>query len=138
MEVQVLSRHEMPITCEDDIVLVRRKVRALATARGFDGFATTAVTTATSEIARNVWVHGGGGRATIEEVALDGRIGLRLEFRDDGPGIADIARVLRGGYSTAHSLGLGVSGSGKLVDEFEIASPPGDGAIVRMLKWARF
>jgi len=135
---QVLSRFEMPIRSEDDVVLVRRKVRDLAKARGFDAFALTALTTATSEISRNVWVHAKGGGAVVEELSDGGRFGMRLEFTDDGPGIPDIARVMVGGFSTARSLGLGVSGSRRLVDEFDLQSTPGKGTRVCMVKWTRY
>jgi serine/threonine-protein kinase RsbT len=137
-ELQVLGRHELPIDTEDDVVLVRRKVRTLAQGRGFDAFASAAITTATSEISRNVWVHAGKGRAIIEEITDGARMGLCIEFLDEGPGIADIDRVLTGGYSTARSLGLGLSGSRRLVDEFAIDSTPGQGTRVRMVKWTRF
>jgi serine/threonine-protein kinase RsbT len=136
--VEVLRRHEMPIRDEDDVVLVRRKVKQLAQARGFDAFAAAAITTATSEITRNAWVHGGGGRAIIEEVTDGDRMGLRLELRDEGSGIADLDRALAGGYSTARSMGLGLSGSKRLVDAFEVETAPGRGTIVRMVKWTRF
>jgi serine/threonine-protein kinase RsbT len=136
--VEVLRRHEMPIESEDDVVLVRRKVKQLAQARGFDAFASAAITTAASEITRNVWVHAGRGRAVVEEISEGYRQGLRIEFRDEGPGIPDVPRVLAGGYSTARSLGLGVSGSKRLVDEFEIESAEGRGTTVRMVKWTRF
>jgi serine/threonine-protein kinase RsbT len=136
--VDVLRRHELPIESEDDVVLVRRKVKQLAQAHGFDAFASAAVTTATSEITRNVWVHAGRGRAVIEEISDGARQGLRIEFRDEGPGIADVERALAGGYSTARSMGLGLSGSKRLVDEFEIASEAGRGTTVRMTKWTRF
>ena len=138
MTTQILSRLELLIACEDDVVLVRRKVRALVQTRGFDAFAVAAVTTATSEITRNVWVHAGKGVALVEELTDGVRFGIRLEFRDEGPGIADIARVLVGGHSTARSLGLGVSGSKRLVDDFAIESTVGRGTVVRMTKWARF
>jgi serine/threonine-protein kinase RsbT len=133
--VQILARHELPIQSEDDVVLVRRKVRAIAMERGFDAFATAAITTATSELTRNVWVHASRGTATIEEL-LDGeRFGIRITFRDTGPGIADVPRVLAGGYSTAKSMGLGLSGSRRLVDDFLIESEPGRGTVVIVLRW---
>jgi serine/threonine-protein kinase RsbT len=134
----VLTRCEMPIDTEDDVVVVRRKVKQLALARGFDAFATAGVTTAASEITRNVWTHAHGGTAVIEEIDDGGRLGLRVEFRDQGPGIPDISRVLAGGYSTSRSLGLGLSGSRRLVDAFEIESEIGRGTTVRMVKWTRF
>ena len=137
--VDVVRRHEMPIESEDDVVLVRRKVKLIAQSLGFDAFASAAITTATSEITRNVWVHARRGHAVIEEVTDEtGRRGVRIEFRDEGPGIDDLPRVLAGGYSTAHSMGLGVSGSRRLVDEFEIDSAPDRGTMVRMVKWTRF
>ena len=135
---QVVGRYEMSIQSEDDVVLVRRMVRGLAQKRGFDAFAVTAVTTATSEITRNTWVHAGKGDVIIEELSSGGRFGLRLEFRDEGPGIADISRVMQGGFSTARSLGLGVSGTRKLVDELDIESEVGRGTRVRFEKWTRF
>ncbi len=138
VDVEVLRRHELPIESEDDVVLVRRKVKQLAQARGFDAFASAAITTATSEITRNVWVHAGRGRAFIEEITDGSRHGLRIEFRDEGPGIPDLARVMAGGYSTARSMGLGLSGSKRLVDEFDIETAPGHGTTVRIVKWTRF
>jgi len=136
-DAEVLSRHELPIESEDDVALVRRKVKLLAQARGFDVFASAAVTTATSELTRNVWVHAGRGSATIEEITDGGRTGLRIALADRGPGIPDVARVLAGGYSTARSLGLGLSGSRRLVDELEIETEVGTGTTIRMVKWTR-
>lgn len=123
---------------EGDVALVRRRVREVAQELGFDVFATAAITTAASELARNVWNHARGGDSTIEQVSHGGRRGIRLEFRDRGPGIADLPRALAGGYSTARSLGLGLSGSKRLVDEFDIESAPGQGTLVRVTKWARY
>jgi serine/threonine-protein kinase RsbT len=134
----VEERHEMRIESEDDITLVRRRVRDLATACRFDIFLGAAVTTAASELARNVWVHAGRGVAIIERLTDDVRRGVRVEFRDEGPGIADVDRVLAGGYSTANSMGLGLSGSRRLVDEFSIESTPGRGTRVTFVKWTPF
>jgi serine/threonine-protein kinase RsbT len=128
----------MRIDSEDDIILVRRKVRELALACKFDLFATSAITTAASELARNVWVHAGKGIATIEKLDDASRLGVRVEFKDDGPGIDDLTRVLEGGYSTAKSLGLGLSGSKRLVDEFTIDSTSGAGTTVTFIKWTPF
>jgi serine/threonine-protein kinase RsbT len=128
----------MPIASEDDVVLVRRKVNQLAQALGFDAFACAAITTAASEMTRNVWVHAHGGRAVIEEVALGSRRGLHIDFIDQGPGIPDVARVMAGGYSTARSMGLGLSGTKRLVDDFAIDTAPGRGTTVRVTKWTRY
>jgi serine/threonine-protein kinase RsbT len=125
----------MKIDCEDDVLLVRRAVRVLAERCGFDAFATAALTTATSELTRNVWVHAGKGGAVIEELSDGLRVGVRVTFSDQGPGIADINRVLAGGYSTARSMGLGLSGSRRLVDSFELDSAPGRGTRIEIVKW---
>ncbi len=136
--ISVLARQEMPISSEDDTILVRRRVRDIAEARKFDSFATAAITTATSELARNVLVHAGKGLAVIEELMNDTRNGIRITFQDDGPGIPDVPRVLAGGFSTARSMGLGVSGSKRLVDEFTIDTAPGEGTKVSIVKWKRY
>jgi serine/threonine-protein kinase RsbT len=113
-------------------------VREIAEQRKFDNFAIAAITTATSELARNVLVHGGGGEGVVEEVTLGPRAGIRIAFIDQGPGIPDIDRVLVGGYSTARSMGLGLSGSKRLVDEFDLESKVGQGTRVTVTKWKRF
>jgi serine/threonine-protein kinase RsbT len=135
---ELLERYELTITAEDDVILVRRRVRDLAQSCRFSVFACSAVTTATSELARNVWVHAGGGVAIIEKLADDARFGIRVEFKDEGPGIAELERALAGGYSTAKSMGLGLSGSKRLVDEFEIETAPGKGTKVTLTKWTPF
>jgi serine/threonine-protein kinase RsbT len=136
--VDVVERHEMRIDTEDDIALVRRKVRDMAQACRFDIFMGAAVTTAASELARNVWVHAGRGVAIVERLNDDVRQGVRVEFKDDGPGIADLDRVLAGGFSTANSMGLGLSGSRRLVDEFTIDSAPGHGTRIVFVKWTPY
>jgi serine/threonine-protein kinase RsbT len=138
MAERVLSHEELPLTTENDVVTVRRRAQAVAHERGLGTFAIAAITTAASELARNVLNHGKGGVATIEVVANGAKHGVRLVFRDQGPGIADVPRVLAGGYSTAKSLGLGLSGSKRLVDEFAIDTTPGKGTVVTVIKWARF
>lgn len=136
--VEVSSKHTLAIDSEDDIIAVRRQVRDIAEAHKFDSFATAAITTATSELARNALVHGGKGIASILEVTDGHRFGIRIVFEDHGPGIPDIPRVLAGGFSTARSMGLGLSGSKRLVDEFELDSKPGAGTKVTVTKWKRF
>jgi serine/threonine-protein kinase RsbT len=127
----------MKIDAEDDVVLVRRRVRDLAQELGFDVFANAALTTATSEIVRNVWTHAGKGQATIEVLERAERHGVRLVCRDEGPGISNLERVLKGGFSTASSLGLGLAGSRRLVDEFHLESSVGRGTVVTLTKWIR-
>lgn len=138
MVEEVLATHAMRLATEDDVLSVRRLVREIAQARKFDTFAVAAITTATSELARNVIVHGKGGNATIEEVSDGLRAGIRIAFHDTGPGIEDIPRVMSGGYSTARSMGLGLSGSKRLVDAFDLFSKVGEGTRVTVTKWKRF
>jgi serine/threonine-protein kinase RsbT len=132
--VEILSHVEMPIEREDDVVLVRRRVRELALQQKLDSFATAAVTTAASELTRNVWAHARRGVAVLEEISSGGRTGIRAVFRDEGPGIADLNRAMTGGFSTARSLGLGLSGSKRLVDEFNIETSDA-GTVVTFVKW---
>lgn len=139
MDSRTLSRMEMKIESEEDVVLVRRRVRELAQAQRFDTFAIAAVTTAASELTRNVWVHAKAGKAVVEVVAEGAhRMGLRVTFSDEGPGIPDLERVMRGGYSTARSMGLGLSGSKRLADEFSIDTNVGKGTVITFVKWKAF
>ena len=134
---EVLERYEMAITVEDDVIIVRRRVRDLAQACRFSVFAGSAVTTAASELARNVFVHG-GGKAIIEKLEDEARLGIRMVFQDEGPGILELERALAGGYSTTKSMGLGLSGGRRLVDDFEIETAPGRGTKVTLTKWTLF
>jgi serine/threonine-protein kinase RsbT len=122
---------------EADIVAVRQRVRELAKEHGFDQFAVAALTTAASELSRNIWVHAKKGSARITVLHNGKKVGLELEFADHGPGIADLDRALAGGFSTAKSLGLGLSGTRRLVDEFQIDTEPGRGTKVVIRKWKK-
>jgi serine/threonine-protein kinase RsbT len=138
MTIRVLSHEELPVATEADVVTVRRRAQAIAHERGLGTFAVAAITTAASELARNVITHGRGGACELEALDRSGKHGVRMVFRDQGPGIADLPRVLAGGFSTARSLGLGLSGSRRLVDDFAIDSAPGKGTVVTVIKWSRF
>ena len=128
---------EIRIDKEADIVEVRQRARELAKECGFDQFAVAALTTAASELSRNVWVHAQRGMARITVLRSGSRIGLELQFVDQGPGIAELDRALAGGFSTAKSLGLGLSGTRRLVDEFNIDTGPGRGTKVVVRKWKK-
>jgi serine/threonine-protein kinase RsbT len=132
-----LETWEFRIDKEADIVVVRQRTRDLAKEHRFDQFAVAALTTAASELSRNVWVHAKQGKARITVLRAARRIGLELEFVDQGPGIADLNRALAGGYSTANSLGLGLSGTRRLVDEFSIDTEAGRGTTIVIRKWKR-
>jgi serine/threonine-protein kinase RsbT len=129
---------ELPIWSGDDVVRVRQRVRIAAAENGLSLVDQTKLVTAASELARNTLVHGGGGRARVEVVkSANGRMGVRLYFTDDGPGIADPGLALTDGWSTGNGLGLGLSGARRLVDEFELTSIPGGGTSVVVVKWSR-
>ena len=125
------------ITRDGDIVAARQKGRDLATQAGFSGSDLTIIATAISEIARNIVVYAKRGEMSLSVVEKDGRNGILVIARDDGPGIADIAKAMRDGFSTGNSLGLGLPGAKRLMDEFEITSTVGRGTIVTMRKWKR-
>jgi len=132
-----LEAWEIRIDKEADIVAVRQRVRELAKEYRFDQFEVAAVTTAASELSRNVWVHAQRGIARISVLHKANRVGLELQFVDNGPGIADLNRALAGGFSTSKSLGLGLSGTKRLVDEFNIDTGPGRGTKVLIRKWKK-
>ncbi|WP_182902958.1 anti-sigma regulatory factor [Microbispora sp. H10830] len=128
---------ELPIATNGDVVVVRQQVRSLAAEIGLSLVDQTKIVTAASELARNALVHAGGGRVLIEVLEGGRRPGLRLVFSDEGPGIPDIEQALTEGWSTGGGLGLGLSGSRRLVDEFDLVSAPGEGTRVTVTKWAR-
>ena len=135
---RVLAARQVKIASEKDVAVARQMVRAVAQQRGFDPFATAAITTAASELGRNIWVHAAGGSVAIEELVEGERAGIRLRFEDEGPGIANIPAVLAGGHSSIRSLGLGLAGSRRLVDQFDLQTSIGVGTTVTVVKWARF
>ena len=125
------------ISTGNDVVRVRQVVRALAQQVHLSLVDQTKLVTAASELARNVLVHGGSGSATAEIVLAAPRSGVRVRFADSGPGIADLALAMTDGYSSGVGLGLGLGGSKRLVDEFDVVSAPGEGTVVTVVKWAR-
>lgn len=122
---------------EPDIVLARQKGRELAIEAGFSKTDQTLIATAISEVARNIVVYARAGEITVTLVAKGARRGIRVIACDQGPGIRDIALAMRDGYSTANSLGLGLPGAKRLMDDFEIESQPGQGTTITMAKWVR-
>jgi len=133
--VAVLREETLAIHSDADVVRVRQMTRELAVALGFRLVDQTKIVTAASELARNTFVHGGGGAALLEAFEDGARRGLRLTFTDKGPGIADVTRALADGYTTGSGLGLGLGGAKRLSNEFEISSAPGQGTRVLIARW---
>ncbi len=125
----------MPVHSAEDVVRVRREVRAHAVAAGFSLVDQTKIVTAASEVARNTVDYGGGGVLRLETVRIGVRRGVRLTFTDQGLGIADVKLALSDGYSTGGGLGLGLGGAKRLSSEFDIQSTPGKGTVVTLLRW---
>jgi serine/threonine-protein kinase RsbT len=131
----VTSEETRPVRSSEDIVLVRQLVRAHAIRLGFSLVDQTKIVTAASELARNTVDYGGGGTVHVQTLAEGPRVGLRLTFEDKGPGIEDLALVLKDGYTTGGGLGLGLGGAKRLSNEFDIVSRPGEGTRVSITRW---
>jgi len=125
----------LPIRVEQDVVLARQAARQAAVACKMRLIDQTKLVTAASELARNAVIYGGGGSMEWEVVDSGMRRGLRLVFSDNGPGIPDIAQALTDGWTSGSGMGLGLSGSRRLVDQFELESEPGKGTRVAITKW---
>lgn len=123
------------INAAADIVTARQKGRALAMSMGFDGSDLTMIATAISEVARNIVDHAQEGKISLGRVQQGHRQGLVIVARDRGPGIPDVAKAMRYGYSTRNGLGVGLPGAKWLMDEFDIDSKVGKGTTVTMTKW---
>ncbi len=126
----------LPIRTSEDIVLVRTAVRKAAIAAKLGLVDQTKLVTAASEIARNTLDYGKGGNVVIERVDAI-RTGIRLTFEDRGPGIPNIDLAMTDGWTSGTGMGLGLSGTRRLMDEFQIASKPGEGTTVIITKWSR-
>jgi serine/threonine-protein kinase RsbT len=123
------------IKSDQDIVAARQKGRVMANELGFSSGDATLIATAISELARNIVAYAGTGQITLKTVNGLNRQGISVIATDDGPGIPDIRQALRDGFSTSGSLGLGLPGVRRLMDEFEIDSRPGQGTTVTVKKW---
>ena len=125
------------VVSDQDVVRVRQRVRTLAVAVKLSLVDQTKIVTAASELARNTLVYGGGGTVEVDRIDNGRRTGIRIVFRDQGPGIADLDLALTDGYTTGGGLGLGLSGARRLVDEFDIDTGVGQGTSVTVTKWCR-
>ena len=132
-------RHEARVKIESpaDIVAARRQARALASEAGFSICDSTLITTAVSEMSRNILEYAQDGEVTISLLKNGTKSGVKIVVKDRGPGIADIAQVMQDGYSSRKGLGIGLPGTKRLMDEFEIRSRVGSGTTVTMKKWNR-
>ena len=127
------------IESDADVVTARQRARALAVGLEMPSTDQTLLATAISEIARNITAYAVRGEVLIERVRdpRNGREGVRVVARDQGPGIADLEMALTDGYTTGGGLGLGLPGARRLVDEFSIQTAPGEGTRVTLVKWTR-
>ncbi|ATL71850.1 ATP-binding protein [Nocardia terpenica] len=123
------------VKVSNDIVTARQAGRELAAKLGFTLTDITMISTAISEVARNITSYAGTGEIRITVEDREGRRALVVQAQDQGPGIQDIARALEDGYSTGRGLGLGLPGARRLMDRLVIESSPGQGTLVEMWKW---
>lgn len=133
--MNVRSRGNQPVRVEQDVVLARQAVRRAAQECGLRLVDQTKLVTAASELARNTVIYGGGGEMDWEILEDGIRAGVRLVFRDEGPGIADLKLAMTDGWTSGSGLGLGLTGAKRLVNEFELDSVPGKGTRVTIVRW---
>lgn len=133
--MSVERRDSLPLRTEHDIVFARQTVRKLTQELAFSLVDQTKMVTAASELARNTVVYGGGG-VMLWEIRHEGaRKGLRLSFEDQGPGIPDLTLAMTDGWTSGSGMGMGLSGAKRLVNDFDIASRPGEGTRVTITRW---
>jgi serine/threonine-protein kinase RsbT len=133
----ILKEQSFPIGSDADVVAARAAVRDWAREIGLTVVDLTKVVTASSELARNALLHGGGGTMCLQVVQHEGRQGLRATFSDEGPGIAEVDLAMQDGYTTARGMGIGLPGARRLVNEFALSTTPGLGTSVTILRWKK-
>ena len=133
----MVDEKRVPIRSDADIVVARREGRALAAEVGFSGSDLTVIATAISEVSRNIVQYAREGEVILGTLHNGAKRGLLVIAQDRGPGIPDIEKALQDGFSTGGSLGLGLPGARRLMDEFELTSKVGEGTTVIMKKWTR-
>ena len=135
MTTTITNKQEILVAKEQDVVPLRNRVKEYAINAGMSILNQTKLITATSELVRNLLKYGGGGKVQIASLSNSRDVGVSVVFIDNGPGIADISLAMKDGYSTGKSLGLGLPGTKRLVNEFDIQSEPGKGTTVTIIKW---
>ena len=131
----VLKADILPLRTDQDVVMARQAVRRMTQELGFSLVDQTKMVTAASELARNTVVHGRGGDMHVELLRDGDRQGLRLSFVDEGPGIANVTLAMTDGWTTGNGLGMGLSGTKRLVNEFHLESQVGHGTRVTITRW---
>ena len=125
------------ILTDADVVTARQEARTMGAGLGFSSTDLTLLATAISEVARNITTYAGEGEVTLRVLDRDGRRGIEVLASDEGPGISDVELAMQDGYTTGNGLGLGLPGTRRLVDDFELQTTPGAGTTVRLVKWIR-
>lgn len=133
--MKIVKHNSLNVGQELDIVAVRKIVREYTIAIKFGMTGQTKLVTAASELARNILRYAATGTVEINVIQSGTKEGIQMIFEDQGPGIPDIPRVMVGGYTTGGGLGLGLSGSKRLVDEFDLKSVVGEGTCVKIIMW---
>jgi serine/threonine-protein kinase RsbT len=131
------GERRIPIVTDADIVRARQQGREVASSLSFTPSDLTVIASAISELARNIFSYAGTGEIRVGLIERNGRRGVMVVAHDEGPGIRDVDLALQDGYSTSGSLGLGLPGVRRLVDEFEINTQVGVGTEITLRKWAR-
>jgi len=131
------SAERIAIESDADVVTARQRARSLAIGLAMPSMDQTLLATAISEIARNITTYAGEGEVTLRVVERPGSHGVEVVASDEGPGIEDVERAMPDGYTTGNGLGLGLPGTRRLVDDFQLDTTPGVGTTVRLVKWTR-
>lgn len=131
----LLNKETVEVNKEQDTIFLRNRVKECATKTGMGLVNQTKLITAASELVRNMLRYAGNGIVIIETISKGRESGIKLVFKDNGPGISDIALAMKDGFSTGKSLGLGLPGTKRLVSEFDIQSTPGKGTVITIIKW---
>lgn len=132
-----LNKDVVKIKTEQDVVMFRQRLREHAQKIGMSVLNQTKLITAASELVRNILAYAGEGQAIIEIVSERLQTGVKVVFKDSGPGIADVNKAMQDGFSTGKSLGLGLPGAKRLVNFFDIQSKAGNGTTVTIIRWKR-
>jgi serine/threonine-protein kinase RsbT len=135
MSMISLSKESMTIEKEQDVILLRNKLKGMATRIGMSLINQTKLITAASELVRNMLKFAQGGNVVMEAIAVNRKTGIKITFEDKGPGIPDVDLAMKDGFSTAKSLGLGLPGAKRLVNEFSIKSAVGVGTTITVIRW---